>query len=144
MVLHTVIFWSLYEAGGINLEKGVTLINQGTNELSLKGEMLQIIMQNIQPVRGRMWTWEEAGLKSQGNHPLMMMQICIWELKAVSETAEGATETMVHPSGLLETTPSDCLGYNFWLCHQNLTGSKEPADERREVFVMLSQKALKF
>lgn len=72
------------------------------------------------------------------------MQVWIWELKAVSETSEGATETMIHPSGLLEITPSDCLEYNFWLCHQNLTRSKEPAVERQEVFVMLSQKALKF
>lgn len=72
------------------------------------------------------------------------MQVCIWELKAVNETSAGATETMTHPSGLLEITPSDCLEYSFWLCHQNLTRSKEPADERQEVFVMLSQKALKF
>lgn len=102
VILYTAIFWSLYEAGGISLEKGVRLIDQWTNELSLKGEILRIILQNIQPVRGRMWTWEEADLKSQDNHPLMMMQICVWELKAVRETAEGATETMIHPSRLLE------------------------------------------
>jgi len=77
-------------------------------------------MQNIQPVRGRMWTWEESSLKSQDSHPLMMMQICVWELKTVSGTAEGATESVIHPSGLLETPPSDYLEYNCRLCHQNL------------------------
>lgn len=56
------------------------------------------------------------------------------KLKAVSETTEGTAETMIHPSGLLETTTSDCLEYNFWLCCRNLTGSKESAYERQEVF----------
>lgn len=47
-------------------------------------------------------------------------------VKSMSETAKRATETMIHLNGLLKTPLSDCLEYNFWLCHQNLTKSKEP------------------
>lgn len=54
VVLYTAIFWSLHEPGAISLEKGIRLIDQWTNEFSLKGEMSQIIMQNIQQVRESM------------------------------------------------------------------------------------------
>lgn len=60
VVLHTAIFWSLHEPGGISLEKGVRLMDQWTNEFSLKSELSLIIMQNIHRVRERMQICEEA------------------------------------------------------------------------------------
>lgn len=82
VVLYTAIFWSLHEPGGISLEKGVRLIYQWTNEFSSKSEMSLIIMQNIQWVREKNADLGGSSLESQDNHPLMMMQVCIWELKA--------------------------------------------------------------
>lgn len=93
-------------------------------------------------------TWEEANLKNQDDHPLITTQVRMWGLKAVSETAEGVAETMIHPSGLLETTPFRLLGMqlpNFqlkldwnlqmkdvrflWCFHKRLWNSKIPCKQ---------------